>query len=74
MKTQMTAPLLCAPHGMEAFKPFFVEVFGYKYEDQPFYAKLRHQLVKILLDNKTVPCSNLEFQVSIAANNPLPSI
>jgi hypothetical protein len=60
LKLSMTPEKLCT--GMaRGLLPFATEVFGYAFNEEPNYAKLKFMLVQILLDVGKVPDAIMDW-------------
>jgi casein kinase 1 len=55
LKKQLTVDKMCSSEKTAPLKPFFEEIFSYKFSDTPYYKKLRHQLTVLLLDKNKLP-------------------
>ena len=59
IKKQLSIDDLCQGRRARTLKPFVEEVFSYKYNEKPYYNKLRHLLTSQLLDLEVLPSEDI---------------
>lgn len=61
IKTTISVAELCCGPAEALLFPFANEIFNLKFDEKPHYARLRHHLIKILLDNNIGPNSLFDW-------------